>query len=74
MKGKRDKAIKNKTTPDYGTFQDFIETVGKTFSDPMEKERAHQSLKMYKQGGLPMHTFLAQFQKLSQESRIFWRR
>jgi Ty3 transposon capsid-like protein len=71
MKGKRDEAIKNKTTPDYGTFQDFIETVGKTFSDPMEKERAHQSLKTYKQGGLPMHTFLAQFENLARKAEYF---
>jgi hypothetical protein len=71
MKEKRDKATKNKTTPDYGTFQDFLEIVGKTFSDPMEKERAHQSLKMYKQGGLPMYTFLAQFENLARKAEYF---
>jgi hypothetical protein len=59
LKGKRDEAAKNKTAPDYGTFADFLETFRKTFSNPIEKERAHQSLKTYKQGGLPMHTFLA---------------
>jgi hypothetical protein len=71
MKGKRDEAAKNKTAPDYGTFQDFLEIVGKTFSNPMEKERAHQSLKTYKQGGLPMYTFLAQFENLARKARYF---
>jgi hypothetical protein len=71
MKGKRDKAAKNKTTPDYRMFQDFLETVGKTFSNPIEKEKAHQSLKMYKQGGLPMHTFLAQFKNLARKAKYF---
>jgi Retrotransposon gag protein len=71
LKGKRDKAAKNKTVPDYGTFADFLETFGKTFSDPIEKERAHQSLKTYKQGGLPMHTFLAQFENLAQKAKYF---
>jgi Zinc knuckle len=37
----------------------------------MEKERAHQSLKMYKQGGLPMHTFLAQFENLARKAKYF---
>jgi hypothetical protein len=37
----------------------------------MEKERAHQSLKMYKQGGLPMHTFLAQFKNIARKAEYF---
>jgi hypothetical protein len=37
----------------------------------MENERAHQSLKTYKQGGLPMHTFLAQFENLAQKAKYF---
>jgi Domain of unknown function (DUF4939) len=71
LKGKRDEATKNKTTPDYGTFADFLEEVGKVFTNPMEKERAHQSLKAYKQGGLPMHTFLAQFENLAWKAKYF---
>jgi Domain of unknown function (DUF4939) len=65
LKGKRDEAAKNKTILDYGTFADFLEEVGKMFSDPIEKERAHQSLKAYKQERLPMHTFPAQFENLA---------
>jgi hypothetical protein len=64
LKGKREEAVAKKTTPDYGRMGDFLEEVGKAFSDPMEKERAHQSLKAYKQEGLPMYTFLAQFKKI----------
>jgi hypothetical protein len=37
----------------------------------MEKERAHQILKAYKQGGLPIHTFLAQFENLAWKAEYF---
>jgi hypothetical protein len=71
LKGKREEAVAKKTTPDYRTMGDFLEEVGKAFADPMEKERAYQRLKVYKQGELPIHTFLAQFKNLAWKAKYF---